>query len=70
MHTDIKMEKPPCFSSTNDIELLHEYNAKCLGLLDYHPHQAVLREEFYSLYLSLATISNDISTNNAHGSKP
>ena len=52
--------------STNDISLLREYNTKYLGLPDYDPHRAALGEEFYSSYLSLATVGNDISMDNAH----
>ena len=59
-----------CIPSTNDISLLREYNTKYLGLPDYDPHRAVLSEEFYSSYLSLATVSNDISTDSAPGKKP
>ena len=59
-----------CIPSTNDISLLREYNTKYLGLPDYDPHRAALGEEFYSSYLSLATIGNDISIDNAHGKKP
>ncbi len=51
-----------CIPSTNDISLLREYNTKYLSLPDYNPHRATLGEEFYSSYLSLATVGNDIST--------
>ena len=56
--------------STNDISLLREYNTKYLGLPDYDPRWATLGEEFYSSYLSLATVGNDISTDSALGKKP
>jgi len=51
--------------STNDISLIQEYNTKYLGLPDYDPHWAALGEEFYLSYLSLTTISNDISNDRA-----
>ena len=52
--------------STNDISILREYNTKYLGTPDYDPHRAALGEAFYSSYLSLATVGNDISNDNAH----
>lgn len=48
VHTCIKMEKSPHFSSTNDMELLPKYNNKYLDCTDNYPTKATLGVAFYS----------------------
>lgn len=55
-----KLAQPPRFSSSKDMELLWEYNAKYLGYTDYDLTRAALGEAFYTSFLFLATLGNDI----------
>jgi len=59
--------KPPHIPSSANMEHLHQYNRKYLGIQDYNQHSAQLGENFYNKLCSITPIGKCIQDNQQNG---